>query len=104
MDPTDSDPTDLDPQHCMKVSCFFRGFSWFRDLSISYWMQVLDDLELSEVQEVSVLEFCCEVSSMPYNRRTSRSLRDIIRQGKNPQKLLLQLQLVFQIQIWIRTH
>jgi hypothetical protein len=104
MDPTDSDPTDLDPQHCMKVSCFFRGFSRFRDLSISYWMQVLDDLELSEVQEVSVLEFCCEVSSMPYNRRTSRSLRDIIRQGKNPQKLLLQLQLVFQIQIWIRTH
>jgi hypothetical protein len=48
-------------------------------------MQVLDDLELSEVQEVSVLEFCCEVSSMPYNRRTSRSLRDIIRQGKNTQ-------------------
>ena len=43
------------------------------------WWQVLDDLELSEVQEVSVLEFCCEVSSMPYNRRTSRSLRDIIR-------------------------
>jgi hypothetical protein len=38
----------------------------------------LDDLELSELQEVAVLEFCCEVSSMPYNRRTSRSLRDII--------------------------
>jgi hypothetical protein len=56
---------------------------------MSSWIQVLDDLELSEVQEVSVLEFCCEVSSMPYNRRTSRSLRDIIRQGKNPQKLLL---------------
>ena len=56
---------------------------------MSYWMQVLDDLELSEVQEVSVLEFCCEVSSMPYNRRTSRSLKDIIRQGANTQKLIL---------------
>ncbi len=68
---------------------------------------MLDDLELSEVQEVSVLEFCCEVSSMPYNRRTSRSLRDIIRQGTHTQKLLqlqLQLQLVFQILIWIRIH
>jgi hypothetical protein len=56
---------------------------------MSYWVQVLDDLELSEVQEVSVLEFCCEVSSMPYNRRTSRSLRDIIRQGKNSQKIII---------------
>jgi hypothetical protein len=79
-----TDLTDPDPQHCMKANCF----SWIF-LTLSYWVQVLDDLELSEVQEVSVLEFCCEVSSMPYNRRTSRSLRDIIRQGKNPQKLFI---------------
>merc|ERR1712072_513915 len=41
-------------------------------------MQVLDQVGLSEAQEVPVLEFCCEISSMPYNRRTSKSLADII--------------------------
>ena len=30
-----------------------------------------------ETQELVVLEFCCEVSSMPYNRRTSCSLKDV---------------------------
>merc|ERR1711892_538095 len=41
-------------------------------------MAVLDQVGLTETQELSVLEFCCEISSMPYNRRTSRSLKDII--------------------------
>merc|ERR1719150_1285915 len=41
-------------------------------------MQVLDQVGLTETQELSVLEFCCEISNMPYNRRTSRSLRDIM--------------------------
>ena len=41
-------------------------------------MAVLEQVGLTETQELSLLEFCCEVSSMPYNRRTSRSLKDII--------------------------
>lgn len=41
-------------------------------------MQVLDQVGLTEAQEMSVLEFCCEISNMPYNRRTSRSLSDVI--------------------------
>merc|ERR1711892_685057 len=41
-------------------------------------MAVLDQVGLTETQELSVLEFCCEISSMPYNRRTSCSLKDII--------------------------
>merc|ERR1719342_1732673 len=42
-------------------------------------MLVLDQVGLTEAQELSVLEFCCEISSMPYNRRTSKSLSDIIK-------------------------
>ena len=34
-------------------------------------MQVLDQVGLTDSQEVSVLEFCCEISSMPYNRCSS---------------------------------
>ena len=37
-------------------------------------MAVLEEVGLSPGQEQEVLEFCCQVSSMPYNRRTSQSL------------------------------
>ena len=55
-----------------------KGTLYDNILGKSKWMQVLDQVGLSEAQEVSVLEFCCEISSMPYNRRTSKSLADII--------------------------
>lgn len=55
-----------------------KGTLYDNILGKSKRMQVLDQVGLSEAQEVSVLEFCCEISSMPYNRRTSKSLADII--------------------------
>ena len=55
-----------------------KGTLYDNILGKSKRMQVLDQVGLSEAQEVSVLEFCCEISSMPYNRRTSKSLSDII--------------------------
>jgi len=54
-----------------------KGTLYDNILGKSKRMLVLDQVGLTEDQEVSVLEFCCEISSMPYNRRTSRSLRDI---------------------------
>ena len=55
-----------------------KGTLYDNILGKSKRMQVLDQVGLTDSQEVSVLEFCCEISSMPYNRRTSRSLTDII--------------------------
>ena len=55
-----------------------KGTLYDNILGKSKRMQVLDLIGLTDSQEVSVLEFCCEISSMPYNRRTSRSLSDII--------------------------
>lgn len=40
-------------------------------------MKVLDTIGLTRSQEMEVMEFCCEVSVMPYNRRTSHSLERI---------------------------
>ena len=54
-----------------------KGTLYDNILGKSKRMQVLEQVGLTEGQEMSVLEFCCEISSMPYNRRTSRSLRDI---------------------------
>ena len=55
-----------------------KGTLYDNILGKSKRMQVLDQVGLTDSQEMSVLEFCCEISNMPYNRRTSRSLRDII--------------------------
>ena len=55
-----------------------KGTLYDNILGKSKRMQVLDQVGLTDTQELSVLEFCCEISNMPYNRRTSRSLRDII--------------------------
>merc|ERR1719158_985724 len=54
-----------------------KGTLYDNILGKSKRMLVLEQVGLTEAQEMSVLEFCCEISSMPYNRRTSRSLRDI---------------------------
>ena len=55
-----------------------KGTLYDNILGKSKRMQVLDQVGLTETQEMSVLEFCCEISNMPYNRRTSRSLSDIM--------------------------
>merc|ERR1712013_929582 len=56
-----------------------KGTLYDNILGKSKRMVVLDQVGLTDTQELSVLEFCCEISTMPYNRRTSRSLVDIIK-------------------------
>lgn len=41
-------------------------------------MAVLDDAALTPSEERAVLEFCCETSVSPYNRRTKKSLREVL--------------------------
>ena len=48
-----------------------KGTLYDNILGKSKRMQVLDQVGLTDSQEVSVLEFCCEISSMPYNRCSS---------------------------------
>ena len=48
-----------------------KGTLYDNILGKSKRMQVLDQVGLTDTQEVSVLEFCCEISSMPYNRYSS---------------------------------
>lgn len=54
-----------------------KGTLYDNILGKSKRMLVLDQVGLTDSQEMSVLEFCCEISTMPYNRRTSRSLKNI---------------------------
>lgn len=56
-----------------------KGTLYDNILGKSKRLQALEELGLSEAQEMALLEFCCDISVMPYNRRTSRSLRSVIR-------------------------
>ena len=54
-----------------------KGTLYDNILGKSSRMKVLDEVGLTEEQELEVLEFCCQVSRMPYNRRTSTSLLEV---------------------------
>lgn len=41
-------------------------------------MMVLEEAGLNYDEEVAVLDFCCEISISPYNRRTKKSLMSIL--------------------------
>lgn len=41
-------------------------------------MKALDEAGITPEEESAVLEFCCETSVSPYNRRSKKSLQDII--------------------------
>ncbi|KAG8323470.1 hypothetical protein J6590_006487 [Homalodisca vitripennis] len=41
-------------------------------------MMVLEEAGLSYYEETAVLEFCCDISVSPYNRRTKKPLKDIL--------------------------
>ena len=58
--------------------CIPKGTLYDNILGKSKRMKSLEDVGLTSTQELAVLEYCCEISSMPYNRRTSRSLRSIL--------------------------
>ena len=55
-----------------------KGTLYDNILGKSKRMKSLEEVGLTSTQELAVLEHCCEISSMPYNRRTSRSLRSIL--------------------------
>ena len=55
-----------------------KGTLYDNILGKSKRMKSLEEVGLTSTQELAVLEYCCEISSMPYNRRTSRSLRSIL--------------------------
>ena len=54
-----------------------KGTLYDNILGKSSRMKVLDEVGLTGEQEQEVLEFCCEISRMPYNRRTSTSLQAV---------------------------
>ena len=54
-----------------------KGTLYDNILGKSSRMKVLDEVGLTDDQELEVLEFCCDVSRMPYNRRTSTSLSEV---------------------------
>ncbi|CAL7933511.1 unnamed protein product [Xylocopa violacea] len=41
-------------------------------------MMVLEEAGLNSAEETAVLEFCCDISVSPYNRRTKKSLNVIL--------------------------
>ena len=55
-----------------------KGTLYDNILGKSKRMLVLDELGLDPQDEEAVLDFCCETSVMPYNRRTNKSLESIV--------------------------
>lgn len=55
-----------------------KGTLYDNILGKSKRMAVLEEAGLTLVEENAVLEFCCDVSVSPYNRRTKRSLKSIL--------------------------
>lgn len=53
-------------------------------------MQALEEAGLTSDEETAVLEFCCQISASPYNRRTRKSLTEVLsfvqrlRQNRDP--------------------
>lgn len=41
-------------------------------------MQILDEAGIKEDDEMTILEFCCDISTSPYNRRTKKPLSKIM--------------------------
>ena len=54
-----------------------KGTLYDNILGKSSRMKVLEEVGLTGDQELEVLEFCCDISRMPYNRRTSSSLSEV---------------------------
>jgi helix-turn-helix, Psq domain len=55
-----------------------KGTLYDNILGKSKRMLVLDEVGLDASEEDAVLDFCCETSVMPYNRRTNKSLESIL--------------------------
>ncbi|KPI92006.1 hypothetical protein RR46_08432 [Papilio xuthus] len=55
-----------------------KGTLYDNILGKSRRMAVLDEAGLTANEEKAVLDFCCETSSSPYNRRTKKSLPEVL--------------------------
>lgn len=55
-----------------------KGTLYDNILGKSKRMVVLEEAGLTAYEENAVLEFCCEISIQPYNRRTKKSLASIL--------------------------
>lgn len=55
-----------------------KGTLYDNILGKSKRMAVLEEAGLTSYEEEGVLEFCCQVSISPYNRRTKKSLRSVL--------------------------
>lgn len=55
-----------------------KGTLYDNILGKSRRMAVLDEAALSDNEERAVLDFCCETSVSPYNRRTKKSLIEVL--------------------------
>lgn len=55
-----------------------KGTLYDNILGKSKRMAVLDEAGLTYAEEQAVLEFCCDVSVSPYNRRTKKSLAAVL--------------------------
>lgn len=55
-----------------------KGTLYDNILGKSKRMAVLEEAGLNSTEEAAVLEFCCDVSISPYNRRTKKSLSIIL--------------------------
>lgn len=55
-----------------------KGTLYDNILGKSNRMLVLEEAGLDAIEEKAVLEYCCDVSVSPYNRRTKKSLKSIL--------------------------
>lgn len=55
-----------------------KGTLYDNILGKSHRMAVLQDLALNPAEEAAVLDFCCDTSISPYNKRTKKSLQSIL--------------------------
>ncbi|CAG9858081.1 unnamed protein product [Phyllotreta striolata] len=55
-----------------------KGTLYDNILGKSKRMAVLDEAGLTYAEEMAVLNFCCDISHTPYNRRTKKSLKSVL--------------------------
>lgn len=55
-----------------------KGTLYDNILGKSHRMAVLQELPLNPAEEAAVLDFCCDTSISPYNKRTKKSLKSIL--------------------------
>uniref|UniRef100_A0A6V7I926 HTH psq-type domain-containing protein n=1 Tax=Bracon brevicornis TaxID=1563983 RepID=A0A6V7I926_9HYME len=55
-----------------------KGTLYDNILGKSKRMMILEEAGLNSIEEKAVLEFCCDITVSPYNRRTKKSLNSVL--------------------------